>query len=47
MQKKCRLLEVLCDKFKPKQNEIILSLQYCKLTREQNKMLKNEWATPE
>ena len=30
------LLEVLSDKFKPQHNETVLSLQYCKLTREQN-----------
>ena len=30
------LLEVLSDKLKPQNNEMMVSLQYCKLTRQQN-----------
>ena len=36
------LFEMLIDKFKSQHNEIILSLQYCQLIREQNKNPK-EW----
>ena len=31
------LFEVLSEKFKPKHNETILPLQFCKLIRQQNK----------
>ena len=34
------LFKVLSQKFKPQHNKIILSLQYCKLIREQSEMLK-------
>ena len=40
-QEKCKIsagmLEVLNEKFKPQHNKTILSLQYCKLIREENK----------
>ena len=45
-QEKCRpsagLFEVASEKFKPQHNETILSMQYCKLTREQNENAE-EW----
>ena len=44
MQNKCRLFEVLSETFKPKYNDTILSLQYWKLTGDQNKMLMNRWS---
>ena len=44
-KEKCRtiawLFEVLSEKIKAQHNETILSLQYFKLTREQNQMVMN------
>ena len=42
MQKSTGLFKVLSDKFKPQHNEMILSLQYCKLVRQQKENTK-EW----
>ena len=36
------LFKIKCDKFKCQYNKVILSLQYCKLTRKQNKNTE-EW----
>ena len=45
-KEKCKtssgLFEVLSDKFKPEHNKMILSLQYCKLEREQYENVE-EW----
>ena len=45
-QENCRrrtdLFKVFSDKFKPQRNEAMLSLQYCKLTKELNKNAE-EW----
>ena len=41
------LFGVLSDKFKPEHNEMILSLQYCKLAIEQNEEAENGWAASE
>ena len=45
-QEKCKtsseLFKVLCEKFKPQHNEIILSLLCCKLVREEKETAK-EW----
>ena len=45
-EEKCKtssgLFEVLNGEFRPQQNEMILSLQYCRLSREINRNVK-EW----
>ena len=50
-QEKCKtsteLFIILNKEFSPQHNETILSLQYCKLIREQRKMLNNGWAASE
>ena len=40
--KKTGLFKVLSDKFKAYQNQSILSLQYCNLSKEQNKNAKEK-----
>ena len=45
-QEKCKTsagpFEVFSEKFKPQHNKTILSVQHCKLTREQNENVEDE-----
>ena len=40
-----RLLKLLNKKFRPQHDKMILLLQYCKLLKEDNEVLKNGWVT--